>query len=112
MRAHLHDSVSVGVIDLDPYRGSEPVVFDQVVPNEAIEGVRILGYVVVTTPGEGIRSADGFPPADVATRSLRGFRLTPGRGPIQVVVGFELTHEGVHHVEGLRAGLPRSRVGM
>ena len=87
-------------MDVDEYRGDEPVVFDQAVPNETVEGVRILGFVVVTNPGEGIRSADAFPPSGFEARPLRGFLLTSGQGPVQVVVGLELTHEGVHHVEG------------
>jgi len=99
-RVHLGGSVSIGVIDIAGYDGHEAAVFDGVVPNEPVEGVRLLGYLLVTDPGEGIRSADGFPPQGFHTESIRGFSLRPGAGPVQIVVGLTLTHEGVHHIEG------------
>jgi hypothetical protein len=99
-RAHVGDSVSIGVIDVDRYTGAAPAVFDQVVPNEAVEGVRILGYGIVALRGDAITSVDGFPPEGPGMRPLRGFELAPGDGPVQVVVGLELTHDGVHHIEG------------
>lgn len=99
-RVNVGDSVSIGVIDIGRYDGDEPAIFDEVVPNEPVEGVRFLGYVVVTDPGEGIRSADGFPPKGFDAEPVRGFSLRPGAGPVQIVVGLMLTHEGVHHIEG------------
>jgi hypothetical protein len=99
-RVHIGGSVSIGVIDIARYDGHEPAVFDQVVPNEHVEGVRVLGYRVVTDPGEGIRSADGFPPKGFEAEPVQGFTLRPGAGPVQIVVGLTLTHEGVHHTQG------------
>jgi hypothetical protein len=43
-RLHIGDTVSIGVIDLAGYHGSEPAVFDTVVPNEPLEGVKVVGY--------------------------------------------------------------------
>jgi len=99
-RVHVGGSVSIGVIDIARYDGHEPAVFDQVVPNEDVEGLSVLGYLVVTDPGEGIRSADGFPPKGFHTEPVQGFTLRPGAGPVQIVVGLTLTHEGVHHIDG------------
>jgi hypothetical protein len=31
---------------------------------------------------------------------LDGFSLRPGAGPVQVIIGVRLDHEGVHHEEG------------
>lgn len=99
-RVHLGDSVSVGVIDLAAYSGDEPAVLDAVSPTDPVEGVTVLGYVVLTDPGDGIRSEDGFPPPNLQTADLQGFTLRPGSGPVQIVAGFRLEHEGVHHIQG------------
>lgn len=96
VRRDIGQRVTMPVADLGSYHGDQPAVLDSIVPNSTLVGLRMVGSGVTS----GVGTLDGYPPDGHHLQALRGFRVTPSTGPVQVVVGLQLTSSGDHHIDG------------
>jgi hypothetical protein len=95
------DPVSMSVVNISRWPGGTPIEFAEIEPTTRPKGLLILGYQVVQTKGQGaVGAIPGFPPQGFTTLPFAGYRWSREAGPVQVVVGLQLTRKGNVSIPG------------
>lgn len=93
--------LSLGLL-LPAYTGGQPAVLDSMTAVRPGDGVKILGYEVLSQSDNqhSLTSAAEFPPTGYTLHPLHGYAYTKADGHLQIVIGLSVSTPGVFHIHG------------
>jgi hypothetical protein len=94
--------LSLGML-LTDYTGGQPAVLDSMTAVRPGDGVKILGFEVLSQSDNKHSlksSAAEFPPAGYTLHPLPGYNFTAADGHLQIVIGLSVTKPGVFQIHG------------